>query len=414
MACFLFLVAASLSTFHEDYKNQDVDLSDIDWEDSIPDVLHGDAGGAFSATNLSLLAIIRCQFVSCGCQPDGLSGGVGFIQSAYPFNVTVLDSTIKDCYANSGGGAFFFATPPNISHFSNVIFSNTTAYRSIGGALAFPRGCGCAQIQGCQFRGCTVNGTGGAISVNGPNSWLSITNSQFEQNCAQEGGALWATSITSLVITVTTFSKNAALELAVALSLSDVSNIAVDGCQFSFEKAALPGRVSIALRGNIQDIMLLGCCFNSTAAIASDSTPAHIYGDFDGSIAFQLPMCFDTTKEKSLKFVRGQDPGGILDIFNCQVCLPVPTAPLSPFATDTESQTPPSTPVATGVPPPPTDDPDKLTTGEVVGISVGSSAVLVLIIVVVVLGVGLCGPRKRRDAIVPHQLLSSDPLLPPE
>ena len=80
-----------------------------------------------------------------------------------------------------------------------------------------------------------------------------------------------------------------------------------------------------------------GCCFNTTVPGPHDGTPAHIYSQFVGSVTFVLPMCFDLSKEESLLFEGGQDPGQGMNIFNCFDCQPLPF-------TEFESETVPESP----------------------------------------------------------------------
>jgi hypothetical protein len=439
-----FLAVISLSTDHEDYQNQDVNLSDLDWENSFPNILDGDQGGAFSATNLSLLTIIRCQFVNCGCSAQDMSGGVAYVRSVWPFNVTVINVTVNDCYANLAGGGFFFPTAPKICQFSNVTFSNATAYRSMGGALAFSYGCGRAQIDGCVFRMCNSTAFGGAICIDGSGtSTLSITNSVFDNNWAIEAGAIFATEFISQKLTSVTFLNGHTDDTAVYLSLQDSDDIFVTGCHFSYDKAGQMGRTAILLNGQIMNICFMGCCFNCTRVSPVDSMPAHIYGYFEGSITFELPMCFDATKNQSVAFYGGQDPAGDLDIFNCTVCPALPTPAMTavpsqspkvtpmashspdvtPFATAVPSRSPEVTPGSTALPSQspevtpvataeaPTEDPDKLSTRDVILIAVGSSVIFILLIVAVVLGILLYKARARWDDGGPDSFLSSQPLL---
>jgi hypothetical protein len=135
-----------------------------------------------------------------------MSGGVAYIQSAWLFNVTVINSTVKDCYANLAGGGFFFPNSPEICLFSIVTFSDASAYRSMGGALAFSYGCGQAEIEGCVFERCNSTAFGGAICIDGSGiSSLCIRNSRFDRNWAIEAGAVFATEFIELVLMDVTF-----------------------------------------------------------------------------------------------------------------------------------------------------------------------------------------------------------------
>jgi hypothetical protein len=210
----------------------------------------------------------------------------------------------------------------------------------------------------------------------------------------------------SLTLNNVTFVNNSAAQAA-SLALTNVA-FAFIAANFAFDKHLLPGAVSVGLRGNSVLVNFTRCCFSASDRADNDTTVVHINGSIVGTVGFALPICFDTTKEKSLYFQNGQDPANGMVIFECVNCAP-PIATGTPWPASTPPQTAvaSATPVAT-IPATAAADSGKISAGAIAGISVGAVAIVVIVVVVAV----ICVRKKPKyPAGVDSQLLSTEPLV---
>jgi hypothetical protein len=141
-------------TQREDYSNVDLYLP---WDNflnirrslpSYPPLTLNDS--AFSDCNTTILQIKFCNFIDCGDRfLTALTSGAAAYISNVP-TVTVVNTTIRDCFADGCGGAFYFATAPTAALFESSVFRDCTAFNSSGGVIVAAAG-GNLTVHFCTF-----------------------------------------------------------------------------------------------------------------------------------------------------------------------------------------------------------------------------------------------------------------------
>jgi hypothetical protein len=342
----LFLVALRLQpkvpdhfnfTQHEDYAHTDLDFK----YDNFLNIRRGLPGypalklngGAFSDWNATILQITFCTFINCGDRflSTYTSGGAVYVYNVP--NVTVVNTTVRDCFADGGGGAFYFATAPRAALFDGSTFHNCTVFNSSGGAIVAAAG-GNVTVRLCTFDRCRADVSGGAIVFIGK-GLLTVTQSYFNASVARVAGSIYISG-GSFELRRTEFNNN-------SLVITNATGSIIDG-DFAIDPLVQP---SLLLVGTTAGLELMGCCFWTLG----DSHPQdglHIYSTVVGNVTFARPMCFDYAKAVSIYF-KGQDPAkGMDDIFECTDCQYI-TATTQP-ATPTKSRTKPATPTQSASP----------------------------------------------------------------
>ena len=163
-------------------------------------------------------------------------------------------------------------------------------------------------VEGCLFSGNRA-ATGGAIQLVGA-SGLTITDSAFEDNAAQEGGAILFGSDESgvdVAVRDTRFTSNAAESAGGAISFGDWESVALtlEGCAFEGNTAEAGGAVAFAPVGDGGTLTVEGCSFDGNAATAGGG--ALSVGSW-GTTALTLT---DSTFNGN-----AADDGGALRLFN--------------------------------------------------------------------------------------------------
>jgi hypothetical protein len=410
-------------TNHEDYAQKDLEFrydNFLNIRRGLPGYLPLSLnGGAFSDCNAMYLEIMFCNFIDCGDRflETLTSGGAAYISNVP--NVTVVNTTVRDCFADGGGGAFYFATAPRAALFESSVFCNCTAFNSSGGAIVAAAG-GNLMVHFCTFESCRADVTGGAIVFLG-SGVLMVTWSYFNVSVAPTAGSIYIEG-GSFELKRTDFNNN-------SLVIANVTGSIVDG-NFAIDPLVQP---SLLLVGTTTGLDLMGCCF-WTVGDSGPRNGLHIYSTVVGDVTFTRPMCFNYKKTISIYF-EGQDPAkGMDDIFGCTDCqyIAATTQPatliqsLTKPVTATQSASPKESPLATSAmtseaTPVGTSSPSQTlspseapggntrwTKGEIILWSVTGSVLLLLVIIVIVVIV-----RKKRRAF-PSQSLTSPELGAPE
>ena len=172
----------------------------------------------------------NCTFIGNNATENGGSIWSGSYTGAIPITLRLYNVTISDSKANLSGGGIY--TLGNIVYnnltfinntaknggglywdkksvtISNMVFINNNATEN-GGAIYIPQDSATVQLN--NFTNNTAKNSGGAIYTNSSFSGGKITSSDFTQNHADYGGAIYAGSAGSgtshIPITGCTFTK---------------------------------------------------------------------------------------------------------------------------------------------------------------------------------------------------------------
>ena len=284
-------------------------------------------------------------------------------------NVTITDLHFKKCHC-TGEGSCISCTGVQCLKFLKCSFEECSTEKRGGGLFMKSDSCQSMIVEDCVFTRCKSLDTGSALYTS---VVTHVVSCQFDYNFGRSGTVYCAVS-KGFDVRNTTFLFNECNTTgndycAGCLEIVDVTCANVTDCLFVSDKRKLSGMVSVKLTGGTADSTtnFEGCCFN-TSVSDNEASVCHIYADYLGQVSFVLPMCFDKSKEESIYFSNGQDPGAGMDIFNCIDCqppgpeptpTPIPPTPTpEPTPTPTPTPTPEPTPSPTPSPTPePTPEP---------------------------------------------------------
>jgi len=216
------------------------------------------AGGSpvFTLSQNVMVTFLRCQFVNN--RNLFSSGGVLTLQYLQTPSSVLFDScTFINNSANSGGVIVSYDVAPDIVRFLNCTFVNNLAVVDAGGVL-FEQGLSNIDFDQCLFANNMAQTQGGAVVANPEagsgygftTAVLSFHRCQFMNNTAQQGGAVFASylsSISTVILSDSVFKENTASSTGGALYLLLQTNTtlgyAIQGTAFSNNRASTGGAI---------------------------------------------------------------------------------------------------------------------------------------------------------------------------
>ena len=259
----------------------------------------------------------------------------------YQDNFTITNMHFLRCQATEDGSCIK-VTECRTFTVLNCSFEGCSTTKRGGGLFAAKETCEFLHVQNSVFRRCNSTGHGSGVYAGVP---TVVTSCEFEHNIGASGALYCAISL-RIDITGTLFLFNTCNginnDVGSALATTEVTELNVNSCLFVADMAMPGAAVCVFLNGFTEnEVATFGdCCFNTS--ISDSDGAAHIHGKFRGNVTFNLPMCFDKSKEESLYFEGGQDPGAGMNIFNCIDCVPPGPSPTPspPIPTPTQIPTP--------------------------------------------------------------------------
>ena len=269
----------------------------------------------------------------------------------YQDNFTITNMRFLRCQTDQDGSCIL-VTYCRTFTVLNCSFEYCSTTKRGGGLFAAKDTCQFLHVENSVFRRCNSTGHGSGVYAGVP---TLVTSCEFEHNIGASGALYCAISL-RIDITGTVFLFNTCNginnDVGSALATTQVTELNVNDCLFVADMAMPGAAVCVFLSGSTENenATFGGCCFN-TSISDSQNGAAHIYGQYRGTVKFNLPMCFDKSKEESLYFDNGQDPGAGMNIFNCIDCEPPgPSPTTSPPIPTTEIPTPTYTVIPTATP----------------------------------------------------------------
>ena len=231
-----------------------VNQSNVDITSSIFEGNNAEVGGAIFSVDESNITVSNSTFVNNHAfYPYKLSFGGAIYSESGQYNpgrasmpisgsMVIINTEFIDNTATSEGGAV-------VAFYVNVGIHKCKLIRnsgSLGGAMMVQNAI--VTIYHSQFdhniAHYAVTG-GGAVLVN-DGTVVNITRSQFSNNTAWQGGALFAKSLSNVTITNSVFDRNTAQTHGGVLSSSTHSIVIIVQCQFHSNKALRQGGVVAA------------------------------------------------------------------------------------------------------------------------------------------------------------------------
>ncbi|OHT13526.1 hypothetical protein TRFO_03253 [Tritrichomonas foetus] len=250
-------------------------------------------------------------------------------------------------------------------------------------------------IQNTRFDQCFGSKEGGSLRITTQNAVVYDCKFSNSRTGSQNGGAVYAQVNNNFTLLKCSFDSCTSTVNGSALYLDGGAVSTINNCTFHNTHSESP---SIFLNDSSESssTVFVECCFTYQTA-STNGQVAHIYSISKGDVRFNVPMCFDRSKEQSVYFKNGQDADRGYDCYMCMDCGHMPIPPTYDPTTIPPSPTERPQPTQ---PPTPTEDSgssgSKLGTGAIIGISVGCVLFLVaLIIVIVIVG------RKRNHKDLP-------------
>ncbi len=236
-----------------------------------------------SGMNLTTTAILD-GFTISGGNSDGVwphqAGGGVFNDGASPTinNCSFTGNTVTD----SGGGIYNkgFSTP-NISN--STFFENSSKYGGgISNANSSPN------VNNCSFSGNYASWNGGGVRNNDFSTTPSFTNCTFSGNYAGNGGGIFTSQSTAIVVTNCLFINNSTQYDGGGMYIASCSPT-VANCTFSQNTASRNGG-GIIISGAFSPSISNTIVWNNTASSSGNniynqlgSTPTFSYCDIEGS-----------------------------------------------------------------------------------------------------------------------------------
>ena len=164
----------------------------------------------------------------------------------------------------------------------------------------------------------TKSGTGGAIYVysnNGDNAHLTATKCIFNNNHAQNGGAILVTDKSRLTLTRCTFTGNEATDLGGAIAISGSVQLfgrEIQNCNFTNNRAKNGGGAILVQQGindllTFWDLYITDSYFKNNSAINSDGAGGAVYGS-SSAISIENSVFSSNSAE---------DTGGAITALDC-------------------------------------------------------------------------------------------------
>ena len=260
------------------------------------------------------------------------------------------------------------------------------------------------------FYECRGLNAGGSLRLIVDNAYISNCRFNESKSLAGNGGALYAKVTNNFTLAKSSFNDNEAAYNGSSLYLHTGVYSLIDTCDFHNTKSSAPSIFLTDTKYSSQTVLVQGC-FADSNDINSNGRISHIYSTSQGDVFFNVPMCFDRSKEESVFFLNGQDADRGYNCYNCHDCnhMPYPLPTPTPLPTMTPKPESPTN-VPPTISPTSTSDSDsdsdshKLSTGAIVGIVLGALAGVALIIV----GIVWYFRAHKRSELNTHPLLTDD------
>ncbi|MCP4545572.1 MAG: hypothetical protein GY835_03770 [bacterium] len=222
-------------------------------------------GGAIMATGWDG-DIRNCTFINCRAYGPGRNGGA--INTTDYTGLQIQNTLFDQCGTHEGGGGALHLTysPTAQADIINCDFIGCTSAENGGGA--YLRNAGAVSFSECLFDRCVTDNHGGGIYVRGSeaNQTLSLEGCTFDgyndgvTPVAESGGGIFASTIESITLTDTAFTRCAVTERGGGAYLSR-SAATVTDCVFQGNKA----QHAPAAYCNILDLHMVDCEFDANS-----------------------------------------------------------------------------------------------------------------------------------------------------
>lgn len=172
----------------------------------------GESPGEYAPLTLMGNTFRRCS-VDTPEDSKTEGGGSGLV-IRFPTNLNLIDNIFSNCFTPLNGGALFFEkhSTNQTFLFDNCTFENTRATKN-GGAISLPSDSTKVTISNCVFRNNNVEemqtGNGGFLYFEANPGTLEISNTEFKNSVAADGGCIFA---------------------AAAVTAFSIDNVTVDAC----------------------------------------------------------------------------------------------------------------------------------------------------------------------------------------